>query len=246
MFFLWLQTIILFLRLQPVKLTELSKVNRHRCQTRLFYFPWKVYILAIHGFHWTATICKWQLVVSSRSPHQVCAYLMESVSVRVHAFVLWTTSAQVFEFVQTILVCNVYLLACACIPELQYSNVCVCVWQSMFTCAGELLGRRGEQQFVGHVTGPGTAGNARLLVAALHPVWQPLHVAVTVQRVGTQSPASQKESHRRVRTFLSHDDRKHSKVSTLTSESLFHFRFNVLNYRAKTKDVSLSKYCHTE
>lgn len=129
---------------------------------------------------------------------------------------------------------------------LSYSTACVCVWQSMFTCAGELLGRRGEQQFVGHVTGPGTAGNARLLVAALHPVWQPLHVAVTVQRVGTQSPASQKESHRRVRTFLSHDDRKHSKVSTLTSESLFHFRFNVLNYRAKTKDVSLSKYCHTE
>lgn len=56
----------------------------------------------------------------------MCAYLMESVSVRVHAFVLWTTSAQVFEFVQTILVCNVYLLACACIPELQYC-VCVCV-----------------------------------------------------------------------------------------------------------------------
>lgn len=133
MFFLWLQTIILFLRLQPVKLTELSKVNRHRCQTRLFYFPWKVYILAIHGFHWTATICKWQLVVSSRSPHQVCAYLMESVSVRVHAFVLWTTSAQVFEFVQTILVCNVYLLACACIPELQYC-VCVCVTEYVYLC----------------------------------------------------------------------------------------------------------------
>lgn len=68
-----------------------------------------------------------------------------------------------------------------------------CVWQCMFTCAGELLGRRGEQQFVSHVTGPGTAGNARLLVAALHPVWQPLHVAVAVQRVCTQSPASQKE-----------------------------------------------------
>lgn len=40
----------------------------------------------------------------------------------------------------------------------------------MFTCAGELLGRRGEQQLVCHVTGPGTAGDAGLLVAALHPV----------------------------------------------------------------------------
>lgn len=40
----------------------------------------------------------------------------------------------------------------------------------MFTCAGELLGGRGEQQFVGHVAGPGTAGDARLLVATLHPV----------------------------------------------------------------------------
>lgn len=64
-----------------------------------------------------------------------------------------------------------------------------CMWQSVSTCAGELLGRRGEQQFVGHVARARAAGYARLLVAALHPVWQPLHVAVTVQRVGAQSPA---------------------------------------------------------
>lgn len=40
----------------------------------------------------------------------------------------------------------------------------------VFTCAGELLGGRSEQQFVGHVPGPGAAGDARLLVAALDPV----------------------------------------------------------------------------
>lgn len=63
-----------------------------------------------------------------------------------------------------------------------------------FTCACELLGRRGEQQLVGHVTRPGTAGDARLLVAALHPVGQPLHVAVAVQRVGPQSAATHEGS----------------------------------------------------
>lgn len=41
---------------------------------------------------------------------------------------------------------------------------------TVFTCARELLGRRGKQQFIGHIPGPGTAGDARLLVAALHPV----------------------------------------------------------------------------
>lgn len=41
---------------------------------------------------------------------------------------------------------------------------------SVFTCTGELLGGCSEEQFVSHVTGPGAAGYARLLVAALHPV----------------------------------------------------------------------------
>lgn len=63
-----------------------------------------------------------------------------------------------------------------------------------FTCACELLGRRGEQQLVGHVTRPGTAGDARLLVATLHPVGQPLHVAVAVQGVGPQSAATHEGS----------------------------------------------------
>lgn len=44
--------------------------------------------------------------------------------------------------------------------------MCPCV----FTCAGELLGGRGQQQLVCHVTWPSAAGNAGLLVAALHPV----------------------------------------------------------------------------
>lgn len=48
--------------------------------------------------------------------------------------------------------------------------VSVCLRQCMLTCAGEFLRGRGEQQFVRHVTRPGAAGNARLLVAALHPV----------------------------------------------------------------------------
>lgn len=30
----------------------------------------------VHGFRWTATICNWQLVVSSRSPHEVCVHLL--------------------------------------------------------------------------------------------------------------------------------------------------------------------------
>ena len=63
-----------------------------------------------------------------------------------------------------------------------------------FTCACELLGRHGEQQLVGHVARPGTAGDARLLIAALHPVGQPLHVAVAVQRVGPQSAAVQENT----------------------------------------------------
>lgn len=48
--------------------------------------------------------------------------------------------------------------------------VSVCLRQRMLTCAGEFLRGRGEQQFVRHVTRPGAAGNAGLLVAALHPV----------------------------------------------------------------------------
>lgn len=131
----------------------------------------------------------------------------------------------------------------------RHVHVCygtACVWQCMFTCAGELLRRRGEQQFVGHVTRPGTAGNARLLVAALDPVWQPLHVAVTVQRVGTQSTASQgaRGEWDQCSVILIVYT---GKVSNLTSESLFHFRSDVLEYRAKTKEnVQLSKYLQTD
>lgn len=42
--------------------------------------------------------------------------------------------------------------------------------QCVFTCAGELLGGRGQQQLVRHVTRPGATGDAGFLVAALHPV----------------------------------------------------------------------------
>lgn len=59
------------------------------------------------------------------------------------------------------------------------------------TLAFKLLGRRGEEQLALHVWGPGTAGNARLLVACLHPAGQPAEVAVTVQRVGTNGPGSE-------------------------------------------------------
>lgn len=48
--------------------------------------------------------------------------------------------------------------------------ISVCQRQRMLTCAGEFLRGRGEQQFVRHVTRPSAAGNAGLLVAALHPV----------------------------------------------------------------------------
>lgn len=57
--------------------------------------------------------------------------------------------------------------------------------------AFKLLGRRGEEQLALHVWGPRTAGDARFLVACLHPARQPAEVAVTVQRVGTDGPASE-------------------------------------------------------
>ena len=56
------------------------------------------------------------------------------------------------------------------------------------TLAFKLPGRRGKEQFAFHVRGPGTAGNARFLVACLHPAGQPAQVAVTVQGVGTNGP----------------------------------------------------------
>lgn len=76
----------------------------------------------------------------------------------------------------------------------QHTLLVLYVCDRMFTCAGKFLGWRGEQQFVSHVARPGTAGDAGLLVTALHPVRQPLHVAVAVQRVGSQSAANQKKS----------------------------------------------------
>lgn len=113
----------------------------------------------------------------------------------------------------------VYLLTCTCVTAL-------CVLQCAGTCARKLLWWRGEQQFVGHVTRTCTAGYARLLVAALYPVWQPLHVAVTVQGVGTESPATRKTRQRRVKTMFSYDNTEQS--------ALFHFKTNVLKYWAKT------------
>lgn len=59
------------------------------------------------------------------------------------------------------------------------------------TLAFKLLGRRGEEQLALHVWGPRTAGNARFLIACLHPAGQPAEVAVAVQRVGPNGPASE-------------------------------------------------------
>lgn len=52
----------------------------------------------------------------------------------------------------------------------------------------ELVSGGGEQQFALHAAGPGTAGDTGLLIAALHPVWQPEETTVTVQRVGSYRP----------------------------------------------------------
>lgn len=111
-------------------------------------------------------------------------------------------------------------------------------WQ-FCTCAGELLGRCGEQQFVSHITRPGTACNAGLLVAALHPVWQPLHVAVAVQRVGTQSPATQEEKPEESENTLQlwWQEAQQSQHFNLR---VLHFRFDELNSSATTKGVTVS------
>lgn len=60
------------------------------------------------------------------------------------------------------------------------------MWQ--LTCAFKLLCRRGEQQFALHAVRAGTAGDAGLFVAGLHPVGQPSQAAITVQRVGADGP----------------------------------------------------------
>ena len=60
-------------------------------------------------------------------------------------------------------------------------------WQ---TIALELVRGRGEQQLVLHVLGSDAGRDARLLVALLDPVRQPLQVAVAVQRVTSQRPTS--------------------------------------------------------
>ena len=57
------------------------------------------------------------------------------------------------------------------------------------TIALELVRRRGQQQLVLHVFRSNASRNARLLVALLDPVRQPLEVAVAVQRVASQCPA---------------------------------------------------------
>lgn len=71
------------------------------------------------------------------------------------------------------------------------------------TLAFELLGRCGKQKFALHVRGSGTAGNARLLVASLHPAGQPSEAAVTIQGVGTNGSGtgSRKNGHPKFRSF---------------------------------------------
>ena len=64
----------------------------------------------------------------------------------------------------------------------------------LLTFALEAVERCGEQQAVGHVRGSGTAGDARLLEASLHPLRQPAQVTVTIQGVGTQSPGGQQNT----------------------------------------------------
>lgn len=66
------------------------------------------------------------------------------------------------------------------------------VWQ--LTCAFKLLCRRGEQQFTLHAVRAGTAGDAGLFVAGLHPVGQPSQAAVTVQRIGADGPDGTQEA----------------------------------------------------
>lgn len=151
---------------------------------------------------------QWQFV-TGRSPLgvliQLCLYLFELLVITVclsSEYILymvldkWLSDITVYSHQICLYIQYLHLQACLCLSTLWE-------WQCVFTCAGELLRRCGEQKFVSHITGPSTAGNARLLVATLHPVWQPLHVAVTVQWVGTQSPAMRRE--RRQRNAQSHE-----------------------------------------
>lgn len=59
---------------------------------------------------------------------------------------------------------------------------------SPLTLTLKLLGRRGEQQFSLHALRASAAGDARLLVASLHPVREPSQAAVAVQGVCTNGP----------------------------------------------------------
>lgn len=59
------------------------------------------------------------------------------------------------------------------------------------TFALEAMGGGGEQESVSHGLGATAAGDARLLVARLHPLRQPAQTAVTVQWVGSQCPRRQ-------------------------------------------------------
>ena len=58
----------------------------------------------------------------------------------------------------------------------------------LLTVALKLLGWRGEQQLPFQFLWTGTAGDAGLLVARLHPVRQPAQATVAVQRVGSDGP----------------------------------------------------------
>ena len=59
------------------------------------------------------------------------------------------------------------------------------------TFALEAMGGGGEQESVSHGLGATAAGDARLLVARLHPLRQPAQTAVAVQWVGSQCPRRQ-------------------------------------------------------
>lgn len=140
----------------------------------------------------------------------VSLHISQLLGIRQSRYLLWLLikclfflALHYFFFFLVWMLNKVDMHMCTCVTAL-------CVFQLAVTCAGELLWRRREQQFVGHVTRTRTAGYARLLVAALYPVWQPLHVAVTVQRVGPESPASRNERERRGRTMFSYNNAEQS------------------------------------
>lgn len=101
------------------------------------------------------TICFQQLLISEGAHHRP----------------VFTSTISTFSPVCA----NFVLIACY-IQRTSIFDACICLLTHVeaccfaFTCAGELFGGRGEEQFVGHVAGPSTTGNAGLLVAALHPV----------------------------------------------------------------------------